>query len=66
MLKRLMLSGPYTLFSVRNCVIGAISLPFRIFTWFSVSGLIRYFGSAWIITRYSLPKRLKFDAYRPP
>ena len=62
MLKREMLSGPYTRLSVMNWVIGAIWLPLRTLMLFSVSGLTRSSASDWIITRYRRPKRLKFDA----
>ena len=65
-LKRLMLSGPYTRFNVINCVIGAISSPFLTLIFFNDSIFVRSEKSDWTITRYNLPNLLKFEVYIPP
>src|SRR5665647_3509634 len=67
MLKRPIFSGPNTRFIEINSVIGAIwPLEVLIKMLFRSSGLPRYRGSACIITRYCLPKRLKSEPYNPP
>ena len=62
MLKRLMISGPYTFFMEMNCEMGAISLPLFTLMFFNDSMFARRSGSACTITRYILPKRLKLEA----